>query len=333
MSHGLGDAAGHAATFICITLGFLGIRYFGQGILTLAARTMLMKWFVKYRGRMNSVVSVSMSLAFSLSPLVFYALIQRYSWRGTWVIMAVAVGVLFAVFAAIFYRDTPEKYGLKPDGESLHSDEVKNSRIEESWTLGQAKRTYAFWVFNIGLGLFAFYYTAFTFHIISIFDVAGHPEEYAVSIFLPASVIAVCISILAGWLSDMSWFRNHMKYFLIVFLSGICINALSILFLSTTPVARLVIILGNGISSGLFGTLTAVTWPTFFGRQHLGEITGYNMWILVMGSALGPVLFGASFSAAGNYIWAVIISAIIAMTLMLFSLKANRPEWKHVVNR
>ena len=47
--------------FTVITLLFFLLRFFGQGVLTMASRNMIMIWFDKYRGRANMVTSISLS--------------------------------------------------------------------------------------------------------------------------------------------------------------------------------------------------------------------------------------------------------------------------------
>jgi len=48
--------------FVVITLLFFMLRFFGQGVLTMASRNMIMMWWDKYRGRANMVTSISLSL-------------------------------------------------------------------------------------------------------------------------------------------------------------------------------------------------------------------------------------------------------------------------------
>ena len=81
-------------------------------------------------------------------------------------------------------------YKLKPDGMNTQQINTKNTP-EENWSLKEAKKTTTFRVLNFSVGLSALYITALSFHIVSIFETAGFSETIAVSIFIPASVIAV----------------------------------------------------------------------------------------------------------------------------------------------
>jgi MFS family permease len=189
----------------------------------------------------------------------------------------------------------------------------------------QAKTTRTFWAFNIGLSMFALLLTATTFHIVSIFNLNGLPRNEAISIFFPASVIAVTLNLIAGWLSDMPWMKYRLKYYLIFLLCGLMFISVGILLLSVTS-AKWFIIIGDGMASGMFGTLVAIVWPRYFGRKHLGEIAGYNMSFLVFFSAIGPPVFGASFSLFGNYLTGAGIIMAVLVGMILFSFKADRPK-------
>ncbi|MBO7006509.1 MAG: MFS transporter, partial [Pseudomonadales bacterium] len=108
---------GHTAvTFVLILLGFFGVRFFGQGVLTSCSRNVLLLWFEKRRGLVSGVRSVFTSFGFSLAPLAIAMLIAWFGWRGALWSMALTVGVVFAILALIFVRDNPASVGLLPDG-------------------------------------------------------------------------------------------------------------------------------------------------------------------------------------------------------------------------
>ena len=90
-------------------------------------------------------------------------------------------------------------------------------------------------------------------------------------------------------------------------------------------------VLGNGIASGGFVSLSGIVFPRFYGRKHLGAIGGLNMSVMVIGSGLGPLLFGACKHFADSYRLILIGSAIIPAGLVLLSLWADNPQRKHAV--
>lgn len=55
--------------FILLCFLFFLIRFSGQGVLTMSSRNMIMMWFDKNRGKVNSISSIAISLGFSSSPI------------------------------------------------------------------------------------------------------------------------------------------------------------------------------------------------------------------------------------------------------------------------
>jgi hypothetical protein len=196
---------------------------------------------------------------------------------------------------------------------------------EVDWTAADAKRPVTFWAFNLGLCMFAMVGTAVAFHIVSIFETAGLDRGTAISIFLPSSIVAVSANALAGWLSDWRPFRDRLTLLLGIELLGVLLMCLGVWGLSAGW-GRNAIIAGNGIASGLFGTLSAVAWPGFFGRTHLGAISGLNMAFVVFFSAIGPPVFGWSYSLTRSYSRAVMVCGTLTGMLLILSFGARKPE-------
>ena len=104
-------------TFPLILVGYFGVRFAGQGVLTSASRNVLLVWFERRRGLVSGVRGVFVSLGFSIAPLVLAYLIDVLGWRGALWFMAVVVGLGFALLALLSIRDKPAVCGLLPDGE------------------------------------------------------------------------------------------------------------------------------------------------------------------------------------------------------------------------
>ena len=101
-------------------------------------------------------------------------------------------------------------------------------------------------------------------------------------------------------------------------LLGILLSALAIIFLADFSFCYYLLILGNGMVTGLNGVLASVSWPRFFGLTHLGAITGYAMSWNVGGSALGPALFSLFERQTGTYELAcwVVIGLVILLIVV-----------------
>ncbi len=309
--------------FITVLLGFFMLRFFGQGMLSMVSRNMIVKWFDRKRGLAVGISGVFIGFAFSCAPRFLEYLVQSFTWRGAWLWCAGVIGIGFTVAALVFYRDNPEDCGLRPDGVPVERLGSSSNAAESGYTLREAMRTYSFWVFNLSLGMLALYSTAVTFHIVSIFSVADMDRVQAVSIFIPSSVIAVIINLIAGRLSDFI----RLKYLLILLLISLTIETISIAFL-WAGFWVWVLIVTKGLSEGLFGILMAVTWPKFYGRAHLGATAGFNMSCTVFFSAVGPSLFAFSLARTGSYQISSLLCGLVCVVLTILAVKAEAPPAK-----
>jgi MFS family permease len=212
---------------------------------------------------------------------------------------------------------------MLPDGEKI--DETNASEtikiVGKQFTLQEAKQTRAFWMYGLTMAFQSFFYTGFTFHIISIFASNGFSQEQAVAVFIPISIISVSISAIFNALSDYL----SLKIYLFIQIIGGFFAAIGFLFLAE-PFGLYLLIGGMGILGGFFSILNAVAWPRFFGRKHLGAITGKIMSFLVLASAIAPSLFSLLFTQFGSYKFIAYIALLFLVFLFLGSLKANNPQ-------
>ena len=300
---------------------FFMLRFSGQGVLTLASRNMIMKWFDNLRGRVNAFSSVVISLGFSASPVWINALINKYGWQNSWLIMALGI-LLFSGVVFIFFRDNPEEFNLLPDGISPQKQKENIPSVtRRQFTLAEARKTRAFWAYSFTIAFYGFFVTGMTFHVISIFAKAGYTAEKAVGIFIPISIISVAVSLLSNFLSD--WIKLKTLLFMMI---GSCVLAsLGIVFLSNEGGVYL-LIAGTGAMAGLYFVLSAVAWPRFYGRKHLGAISGKTMSMIVMASAGGPILFSLSNTFVSTYAGVGVLSLGFLVFLTIISVKAHNPQ-------
>lgn len=306
--------------FVLMAILFFFIRFCGQGVLTMASRNMIMMWFDKNRGKINSISSIGVSLGFSSSPILINTLIDDHGWQVSWQILAISL-LIFSVFIIQFYRNKPEDFNLIPDGFIKKSKTVKKIKVERNFSLKDAKKTRAFWMFGLALAFNSFFSTGFTFHVVSIFSSQDYTKSQAIAIFIPISIIAISVSTLCNILSD---YVSHKIYLYIMLFSGV-LASLGLLVLAQ-PIGIYLLILGMGVFGGLFAVVNAVTWPRFFGRQFLGAITGKVMSFLVIASAIAPSLFSYCYTSFGSYSFISYITLAFLVFLIMGSVKVKNPQ-------
>ncbi|MGL1892830.1 MAG: MFS transporter [Spirochaetaceae bacterium] len=303
--------------FVLMVLGFFGIRFFGQGVLTLVSRGMVMRWFDKHRGFAAAIMGIFTSFGFSYAPRILQALIDMSSWEKSWLIIGIVLMVAVLPFILLIFRDSPEdcdiemEAGVKIKTGSKH----KKAEVEKNFTLAQAKKDPQLWFYLAILFFWAMYNTAFTFHVTSIFGALGKSPLQAVAIFLPISIISVIARFLGSWLSDI--IKMKYIYFSLIIFTFLASFSVAIPFNSVT---NILLIVGMGMASGIFGVVTSVTWPKLYGREHLGAISGLAMSFMVAGSAVGPWMFSLMESIWGHYRYTGVVGMAMVLIIGLTSL-------------
>lgn len=291
-----GIGGGSTTGFICIALGYFGVRFWGQGVLTSASRNSLLLWFEKRRGLVSGVRGIFVSLGFSLAPLMLAWMINLMGWRAALWFMALVIGIGFSTISLIFLRNSPEECAVLADGKSIVEDGDNKKPEQHSFTLDQARRNPMFWLLSLSLSIHALFGTAITFHIVSIFEQVGRSTTEAFGYFLPAAIVSTTVNLLASWMAD----SKPLKPFLLVMLSSFIIGAFGLSNLGNDWGFWLMV-LGMGAGGGLWGVISNLAFIRYFGPIHLGAISGLCTSIMVFASAIGPALFSIGLDLTGSY--------------------------------
>ena len=318
--------------FFVICSCFFFLRYFGQGMLSLSSRNMIALWFDRFRGMVLSISGVIGVIAFALGPKILNYGIQNIGWRGTWIIVGITL-FLYSVFIIwIFYRNSPEECGLVMDGslDAQAKDRPKNpdSIFVKEFRKDEALSTYSFWVFTLSLSWASLYGTGYVFHIVSVGDELGLPQGEILDFLIQSSFIAVITMLVTGWISNYI----RLKYILLfVSMAAVC-WPLGVLLMPTI-LGHLLIVTGLGMLFGGSAILSTLVWPRFFGRLHLGAISGVATKWAVIGSSLGPLCFAISRSVGGSYRLICVVSIGVGLILAVGTLFADNPQRRLSISR
>jgi len=310
--------------------GFLLIRMLGQGSMSIVSGNVLNQWWVRRRGLILSMAGILFSLLGSGSfPTLINTLIGRFGWRNSYRILGVAVAIIMLPVGQLLFKRRPEDYGLLPDGAGKLEDssggagtvaDEPPALVEENWTSREAVRTGAFWIIGLGLGSISMLSTGLQFHMVSIFADAGLATEIAAGAFMWVALTGALVRVVSGVLVD----RIPVRYLLCVALVGQTASLLLAPRLNPSSAGMYGIVLG--VTGSLQMTVSTVVWAKYFGRQHLGSITGIASVMNVGGSALGPMPMGIARDVLGSYTWGLTVLAVLPFVLGIVVLFSRRPH-------
>ena len=291
---------------------FGGIASAAQGGQIIGA--IVPKWFIRKRGTAMAWATMgSAASAFAIPPIVAI-LIDWLTWRPTWAVLAI-ITFLVAAVPAILVRRQPEDIGLLPDGDTApppRADGVAApTRVADvSYTLAQASKMPVLYMLAAAVAVGGLSNTGLPVSLVAIYTDKGLPPEMAVAGFSIYGLFSVIGRFFWGYFVN----RFHIRPVLM---------GVAALGVVTTPLFLVVegplsLVCSAAVGLGIGGQIgfAQMVWPAYFGRQHLGSITGMTRpaTALIAGSGAGMMAMSADLT--GNYgvgLWLITASWALAM--------------------
>ena len=308
--------------FVTLAAGFVLIRLFGQGALSLVSTVAVTLWFRSRRGFVLGLLATGTGMLMSLVPFGSNAVIDAVGWRTAWLVLA---GVILCTVVPIGWFgmiDRPSDLGLEPDGAAI--DMTIETKAPTSSTRREAVRTPRFWVLVAATATVGMLSTALNFHQISLLGDAGLTPGQAAAMFLPQFVGTALSGVAFGWLSDRLTGRTLIP------LSMATLTTTLLLASSLTGGALVVLYaLLLGASGGASRSIGSTLMPRWFGTDHIGSITGLSTLVGVASTAVGPVAYSLARDVTGNYTTASLVFVAVPVTVALVAIVAGRSWLSH----
>ena len=312
--------------FLLVSIGF-NIGY------THATGAAVAKWFIKKRSRALSFLITGNGVGGAVFVPVIAWLIIQYGWRLAAVIIGVATLVI-PLPLSLLVRSTPEDMGLRPDGEPRKSRGFASDAEQGfsktlpdnegpkdiSFTVREAMRTRAFWVYSVSMMLRACILSSIVVHQIPHLTDIGIPYQTASNVLGLMVLMSVPGRFIFGWLGDR--FDKKKLLFLLCVLQGvgifIFINA------DTLPLLYLFVVV-YGLGYGGVIPLTIALRADLFGRKNYATIAGITMSLSVVGTVSAPLLAGYLYDVTHSYSLAFYIFIVLIVLSGVFFLMIPRP--------
>ncbi len=305
---------------------FAALRILGQGSLGLITSTLIALWFVRLRGRAMAIGAIGGAIGIATFPIMAHALISYTGWRNAWVVLALVIWVVL-VPIVLLVRRSPESVGLLPDGKP--AQQLKKQAVgarastaqEVDFSLSEALRTRAFWLLLFATSAMPLISTGLSFHQISFLASKGIQRGVATAVFSIIGPSQLLGAFIAGFMAD----RFPNRYLLVVgqVLLGM-VMLWTFLITSAWQAFTYGAILGLGM--GFMMNVSAVIWPNYYGRLHLGSIRGVSMASTVAFAALGPLPFGLIYDITGDYSLAILVLLTLPVACAVAALLAFPPK-------
>ena len=330
---------------VMLFVGFFLARLTGKGALDLSAATLAPQWFVSRRAFAIMIVGLGGTLGGAVFPLLNSYLISAFGWRIAYRFLAGGLWLIYVPIILIFLINRPEDVGMLPDN-AARKHSVPSSRSgganatlgqvsddtafttaaleEPCFRQSQAVRTSAFWILTFVVFQSSLVGTGVILHFVSMLELQGFSMTFAAGIMGIKPLVGLITTVLAGLVLDR--IRRHSLVLAVACLLQV-VAFLLLAFLQTTSMATLYAIIG-GMGGGLLAICIGILGPNLFGRRYLGGILGVTAALNVVGSAIGPIIFGAAFDWLGGYREIIILSTLLPLLAGILALFIRKPVLK-----
>jgi len=306
--------------------GFAALRTLGQGSLGLITSTLIALWFVRLRGRAMAIGGIGGAIGMATFPIIAHTLISHIGWRNAWAVLALMIWVVM-VPIVLLVRRSPESLGLLPDGkpEQRLKEQAIGARAsivhEVDFSLSEALRTRAFWLLLFATSALPLIGTGLSFHQISFLTSKGIQTDVATAVFSIIGPSQLLGTFIAGFMAD----RFPNRYLLVL---GQVLLGMAMLwtFLITSSWQAFTYGAILGLSMGFIMNITAVIFPNYYGRLHLGSIRGVTTASTVAFAALGPLPFGLVYDITGDYSLAILALLALPVSCAIAAFLAHPPK-------
>jgi MFS family permease len=267
-------------------------RGLGQSALSVVSLTMVGQWFRRRLNLAMGIYAIVLSMGFMVAFPIVGSIVVADGWRTAWAGIGWCLLPGLVVIGWLFVRRNPEECGLALENEPVTSVPQPST----GFTLGQALRTPAFWVFGLASSVYNLVASGIGLFNESILADRGFsPEIYHRSLVVCA-LMSLVGNFLGGWLSTR-WSMNRLMALTMTMLAAALVGLPS---LKTVPqVDAFAVVMG--VAGGFVIVIFFSFWAEAFGRAHLGRIVGSAQMMTVLASAVGPLLLAKCHAVTGSY--------------------------------
>src|SRR5262249_34333178 len=160
---------------------------------------MVGQWFVRRLSLAMGVYTVVMSIGFMIAFPVVGAVVINNGWRAAWEGIGGALLLGLVPLGWLLARHTPETSGLALDGERENAE--KSEEALTGFTLWQALRTPAFWVFALSSSVYGLIASGIALFNESILAERGFAAAMYHRTLVITALTALVGNFLGGWLA------------------------------------------------------------------------------------------------------------------------------------
>ena len=271
-----------AESLLILFLSLLGLRLFGQSMLSHIAVTSIARWFSKKRGKALSIALLGHPIGEALLPSIITFFLLQQTWREIWMGIGLCIIIIFLPLLYFLSRH------LKPRRQILIDNSVEAKSIQKiSWDRSQVIKDIRFYQIMPGLLSSPFIVTGVFFHQIHLIETKSWSISMFASCYPLFALSVTVITFGTGWIVD----RFSTIHILPFFLLPLAFALFLIAYTDNTYAAPIFMLL-MGATTGAATIIISSLWAELYGIKHIGSIRSMCFAIVVISTSVSPALIG-----------------------------------------
>ncbi len=297
-------AIGLAFSSLLLFLGFILIRFGGQGFISHVGITTAARYFSSQRGRAVAMAELGFPLSEAILPAGAVFMITHMGWRWSW--LAGGLFLVAVVWPLLLFL------AKKTPAFNLDRNAPVNKNKKTDVTRRQVLRDPGFYLVLPATLAIPFTVTAVFFHQVAIAHAQGWSVQLLGRAFSGYALGHLLTLFVAGTVVDRISAGRTLPLALLPLAASLVLLALV-----QADWAAYVYLVLIGMASGLSATAGGAVWAERYGLMHLGSIRAMTQAIMVLSTAIAPVLLG-SLLDFGMGVTALSISMAAAVLVVSF---------------
>ena len=302
----------NAETLIILFLSLLGLRLFGQSMISHIAVVAMARWFPQKKGQGLSIALMGHPIGEALLPILVTLCLLHYNWREIW--MGIGICIIIIFFPLVYWLG---RYLKLQQASSLNNNLPKSKNVlNVSWNRSQVLKDLRFYQILPGLLASPFVVTGVFFHQIHLIETKSWSITLLASSYPFFALSAVAATFFAGWIVDRFSTVHLLRFFLLPLALGLLLIAST----DKTYFAPIFMIL-IGVSTGAASIVVSTLWVELYGIGYLGSIRSMGFSMVVLSTAISPALIGLLLDIGITLKFQFIIFAIYTLVCsMIFTI-------------
>ncbi|MFT5549611.1 MAG: MFS family permease [Candidatus Azotimanducaceae bacterium] len=272
---------------VSLVLGLFLLRQFGQGLMYLTSTTTMVRYLEKNRGKSTALAGMGYAVSEAIMPSILVALLLWVGWRSSWQVSAVFLIVIMVPAILYLLQGHQQRHQQYITQLSQLDSQPEGNALKRQWTRPEVMRDKFFYLLMPGLMSQPLMFTGFIFHQVHLVESKGWSLSVWASLFFMYALISVATKVISGFLVDRYGAIRMVPWLSIPMGVGLVLLAVSSDIIWGGAFLALM-----GVTVGFQSTVSAPFWSEMYGNKHLGSIKSLATSVMVLSTAISPIIIG-----------------------------------------